>query len=395
MTAGSLQRILEDALRQIKKVDADERASDAQGKDAFCLTEYFTEKELSKMPKLKDGRMRFHGGVWEIRYRRDGYDKTFSAKNQKDAVIKFRKFIQTIKHTAPPKRARKTFAAYAAYALELKRPLLKEESFTSYEKILKNYLVPAFGDKSVVSVKPADLQMVVNELYAEGKTRTILDVKTVASFIFGTAYRNEVVTRNVADFVEWPKHHRVNGCALTRSEEAELLRMIKGSYYELPIRFMLYSGCRRAELAMIYCDGVDEDANVIRIRCAKGKGILGDVVRELPLFPMLKVVVRALGPRRSAAGGLLFAGLSLSELTKFFHRLLPEHHLYELRHTFVSRAKECGVNPELVATWAGHDFEGLVCTGRRRGVITRQVYTHYSMEYQQSEASKIVYCLDN
>ncbi len=52
----------------------------------------------------------------------------------------------------------------------------------------------------------------------------------------------------------------------------------------------------------------------------------------------------------------------------------------------VTRAKECGCNPELVMKWVGHEFDTNVKTSRvDRG------YTTYSQEYILQEIDKIDY----
>ena len=67
-------------------------------------------------------------------------------------------------------------------------------------------------------------------------------------------------------------------------------------------------------------------------------------------------------------------------------RLFPEHHPHELRYTFITRCKECGVNPELVMLWDGHEMDEDVKTSKvDRG------YTDYSDEYQLQEAEKVNY----
>ena len=64
----------------------------------------------------------------------------------------------------------------------------------------------------------------------------------------------------------------------------------------------------------------------------------------------------------------------------------PDRHVHELRYTFITRAKECGVNPEVVMIWAGHESDSDVKTSRvDRG------YTTYSEEYYLSEIEKINY----
>ena len=66
-------------------------------------------------------------------------------------------------------------------------------------------------------------------------------------------------------------------------------------------------------------------------------------------------------------------------------RLFSNHHPHELRHTFITRCKECGVQSEVVSIWAGHSLSG---------TITTTVYTHYSDEFQLKEAEKGNYRLN-
>ncbi len=69
-------------------------------------------------------------------------------------------------------------------------------------------------------------------------------------------------------------------------------------------------------------------------------------------------------------------------------RIFPDRHVHELRYTFITRAKECGCNPEVVMKWVGHEFDADVKTSRvDRG------YTDYSEEYLMQEINKINYIL--
>ena len=69
-------------------------------------------------------------------------------------------------------------------------------------------------------------------------------------------------------------------------------------------------------------------------------------------------------------------------------RVFPERHVHEFRYTFITRAKECGVNPEVVMLWAGHESDSDVKTSKvDRG------YTTYSEEYLLGEVHKIDYDL--
>ena len=77
---------------------------------------------------------------------------------------------------------------------------------------------------------------------------------------------------------------------------------------------------------------------------------------------------------------------NIAAIKSTIRRLFPNHHTHELRYTFITRAKECGVNQELVMIWDGHDFDKDVKTSKvDRG------YTNYSSEYQLREVEKITY----
>ena len=71
----------------------------------------------------------------------------------------------------------------------------------------------------------------------------------------------------------------------------------------------------------------------------------------------------------------------LHDLGSDLKNYLPNHTLKDLRHTFTTRARECGIDNELVAVWTGHSL----------GNITSSVYTHFSNEFQQKQALKLVY----
>lgn len=137
---------------------------------------------------------------------------------------------------------------------------------------------------------------------------------------------------------------------------------------------LLYTGMRVGELNSVQ---VHEDY----ITCISEKTRKGyaDVVRKIPVSPMLKRV-------------LPMIDFDVAKTTKkstvrdALKRVFPDRHIHEFRYTFITRAKECGINPEVVMLWAGHESDGDVKTSKvDRG------YTTYSEEYLHSEINKIDY----
>lgn len=69
---------------------------------------FYSEEEIKRMPKLKDGRFRkTRDGLWQVRYRRDGFDKQFTSKNLSTVKDAFREWVRSVndeKKDALPKK---------------------------------------------------------------------------------------------------------------------------------------------------------------------------------------------------------------------------------------------------------------------------------------------------
>ena len=105
------------------------------------------------------------------------------------------------------------------------------------------------------------------------------------------------------------------------------------------------------------------------------------VIRQIPISPMLKIVMTLIDLEQVKTA-------SRYTIRDALKRIFPKRHIHELRYSFITRAKECGCNPELVMKWVGHEFDADVKTSRvDRG------YTTYSEEYILQEINKISYLL--
>ena len=173
-----------------------------------------------------------------------------------------------------------------------------------------------------------------------------------------------------------PKYEEKNGHALTLEEEWELVRLIAESNCAPEVKsallFLLYTGIRRSELSSAQVDG-----GFISVTCAKVRKGFQEKKRLIPITPMLarwlpEMELDKLRTVRPDA------------LTQAMKRLMPNHHLHELRHTFITRAQECGVAREVVSVWAGHAADE---------TQTSKVYTHFSRAFMLQEGRKVIYNL--
>ena len=132
---------------------------------------------------------------------------------------------------------------------------------------------------------------------------------------------------------------------------------------------MLYCGVRACEV-----NEVEENLkeNTLTIKNGKLKSYQRVLYRTVPMFPYYKQNVVGRCKR-----------VDVKHLSMAFAKLCPGHTLKDLRHTFTTRARECGIDNELVSLWTGHSL----------GNITASVYTHFNMQFQQKQAEKLVYLL--
>ena len=175
-----------------------------------------------------------------------------------------------------------------------------------------------------------------------------------------------------------PRYQSKKGNAFTYEEEKALVEYCT-THPEVTassaLLVLLYTGMRRSELQTLRI--LDDNW----LECDTSKEKMGNdvVARRVPITPMLRKVMPYIDFEKAKQTNLNTIGTTIK-------RLFPNHHTHELRYTFITRCKECGINHELVMLWDGHSFDKDVKTS----VIDRG-YTDYSEKYALSEAQKFDY----
>ena len=315
-------------------------------------------------------------GVYEARVRRKDLHIEVSAKDFDSLKQKFIRALQNNDSPAVKHNLSQTkFGDFACKWLEVKKNLVKPSTFKEYDRLFQKNLLPTFGNCFLEDIDREKLQNYLLGFVREGKHRTAEKLSDLLRCIFDVAADDFKIPSPMAKVV-LPRYQTKKGNALTCEEEEKLVRY----FIENPdgaassaILALLYFGMRQSELATIRVIG-DEWLEIETSKERLGQGI---VLRRAPFTPMVHKILpyidfakaRSTNPRSIASA---------------LKRVLPDHHVHELRHTYVSRCKECGVASEVVSLWVGHSLSG---------TITSTVYTHYSPEFQQKESEKVLYDL--
>ena len=349
----------------------------------------FTEKEVSKMPKPFRKLFRTNKICAHVRKRSDGlYEircmidlKPITAVSKYLEVAK-EKFIEKLKNINPVEFQINVsngtdFCTYIDQWLETaKKPHVKESTYKDYVQTIKTNIKPEFQERTIEGITYTELQAFITKYQDDGKNRTAKKIYQLLSSLFDAAVADRLVPISPMLKVKLTHYETESGVPFTRKEERQLLENFKcnPSLYRQAFVFMLYTGVRRAELSSVVVEN-----GWIHIVTAKQRKGFKDKLRSLPIPPMLQAILPFINIDE-------IVKINPHLLTKHLHKQFENHHCHDLRHTFITRAQECGIRREYVSLWAGHKADNS---------ITSNVYTHLEQnkELQVEEMQKFHYML--
>lgn len=350
-------------------------------KEEMTVNITFDKKELMVMKKdfrkaySQSGitlRVREKNGVYEIRYRRDGLSLSASSKNLEEAKEKMRDLLKeaySIYRTRSTAPRRKKAVEYCFWYLDtVKKPVISPEHYKNLVGYMNNDLTPFFGSKYLSQVTYNDLQTFLNKYIAAGKYRTAQGVRTLLREIYKSAVLDGEIKVNHAERLTPISYEQEHGRALSRQEEEKAIQAIlqSESVHKNDFLIILFTGCRPCELSTIRYDGDFVLIDTAKQRKGKSK------VRKVPMSPMFKRFVNLDWKPSQVNTKALWQALVL---------ILDKVTTYDLRHTFITRAQECGVPLEVVQAWVGHSPR----------TLTGKTYTHYDDDYMLKMAQKLDY----
>ncbi len=338
----------------------------------------FSDKEIKQMPQTlqriliinhKRCRVRKHISgstttTYEIRFRQDGYNVSACGKTLELAKANMLKKLRKAKRVVKQNGVPNTFHAFATYLFEHFR--VKKVSALTYKFDLlryKRWLEPHFQEKPLKRITPLDCQTLLDNISAEGKTKTALEIYSIMSVIFKGAIAHNLLDRNPLALVIKPTHETESGSALSKDEENTLFQRVAGTPYEIVVALALYCGLRPNELKTATVRGEFIVAINSKRKTKKVE------YKRIPIINKLKPFIQE---------GKQFVIPYLDPLRQIIRNLLPGHKLYDLRTTFYTRCKEYGVADAARDHFVGHSLGAIGNT-----------YTDLSDEYLLKEGKKL------
>lgn len=397
------QGIINDILRYITSAEIQNEAAEQQAQKKRALFKFFspavagqpvalqletknrelwTAKELEIMPFLKELTYRkVKNGLHQFRYRRLGYDVAFTSKSLDVAKKKARAFITGLKkqqadfelNQHQQRKNAPTLSDVAKLWFDNKKRHVVIETLRTYQSVYENHIKPRFGSLKIKSILPMHLQPFFNEL-AGSLGKTCENSKIILNGIFDFAVANRLCPSSPMPGVVIERHYRKTGKALT-DEQIKRFRnvMLNSGAIGTAYLIILYAGIRGAELESLSFDWENGTFTVNNAKLKKSQRVHPEnIKRTVPIFPGLY----ALKERIENDAWIMDA----RTVSNGFCRLWTESSVKDLRHTFTTKARESGIENELVNLWTGH------LPGRN---VTANVYTHFSLEFQKDQAKKL------
>jgi site-specific recombinase XerD len=277
-----------------------------------------------------------------------------------------------------------TFAEIARERMASRRLKLARRSFTTDEQRLQK-LLKVFGTKPADEISPADIETFLADLVtSEGRSRSTANrYHSLLSSVFTHATRNDRISRNPCERVDYLKENSFRVRYLTDDEEARLRRAVRSRYPDrcelllAEVDLAVHTGMRRGEQFLLRRDGINLDRGTLT---ASGKG--GQ--RTVYLNSSARTAVEKL--LASSEGDLLIPGAEPGQRDwrRWFEHCvraagIKDFRWHDLRHTFASRLAIAGKPLLTIRDLLGH-----------RNIRMTERYSHLSNEHLQAAVEVLV-----
>ncbi len=343
-----------------------------------------TDEEIKKMSKTIKGKFFTkgfavcwrrrpsgkNGYTYQVRFQRGEYNIQFHEKRKDDLKPRFLQELRKQTENPPQKKQSNgvptTFTKFAQYYFDnFRQERVAFKTFQADMGRFKLYIQPHFKDKRLQDILPADCKKLLKQITDSGKGKTADEVCSLLNVIFNCAVKHHILQYSPMDMVFHVQHERQHGTALTKEEEVYLLDSYRGSTYELPFAVALYTGMRPNEYDSARIDG---DLIICINSKRKNRKVAYKRIAISPMLrPYLEGITELSFPRPE----------TMREKIK---DVLPNHKLYDLRTTFNTRCKECGVAEPARMEFMGHSLGEL-----------GNAYTDLSNAYLINEGAKLRY----
>lgn len=285
----------------------------------------------------------------------------------------------------------------------------KQRTFERYRQTANGHIIPTLGDYELTELHPIVLQRFVSDLLVNGNKRTgkglspnfVKSVISVLQNSLKTAHILGLISEYTADKIKRPKivEKQVECFSVAEQKKIEQYVLESKKSKLKGIVLCLYTGLRIGELLALTWDDIDfqkgrlaitktcHDGNVNGKHC-----IIVDTPktetsrRYIPLSKPLLVVLKDL--KKESKSDYVVSDKADPVFVRSYQRTfelllkrldIPHKGFHALRHTFATRALECGMDVKSLSEILGH----------KNATITLNRYAHSLWEHKAEMMNKL------
>ena len=283
------------------------------------------------------------------------------------------------------------------------KPQVKERTYAKYCQLANSHILPELGDYHLDELSTNVLQHFVNNMQNKGyASTTIHGLISLLKLSLVKAVELDIVDKEYSNYLSRPKAQtkRVECFSIYEQRKMEnfIVFIDKPRYFG--ILLSLYTGIRLGELLalewsdldMRKCvikvskschDSWDENGYIKVIDTPKTHNSQRIIPMPKQLVPYFKVMRRNASSKYVIPGRTAY-GAGVRTYQRFFEKMLidlgiPHKGFHSLRHTFATRALECGMDVKTLSEILGH----------ANPTITLNRYAHSMFDHKTSMMNRV------
>lgn len=285
------------------------------------------------------------------------------------------------------------------------KPSAKECTYIRYEQLIRTHITPKLGDMDINELTPIVLQSFVTELLNNGnlKTGKELSANTVNAII--SVLQNSLRTAHLlgynkdytANMIKRPKlkERKIECFTLAEQKKIESAALNSKKTKMFGIVLCLYTGLRVGELIALQWKDIDLQKGLLTVS-RSCHDTTGGIVFDEPktatsrrVIPLPKQLLQKLKSIKKSSNSDFVVSVdgnavSVRSYQRSFELLLKRQNIihrgfHSLRHTFATRALECGMDVKTLSEILGH----------KNPTVTLNRYAHSLLEHKAAMMNRL------
>lgn len=282
------------------------------------------------------------------------------------------------------------------------QPMVKSRTYKKYKSQTELHIVPLLGDFELNELTASVLQKFTAEIVKTLSPNTVNGILSVIKSSLKKAVALGYADKEYTNFIVRPKIREKKTECLTLQEQRKIESYVQNSKDKklFGVVFCLYTGLRIGELLALTWEDIDLNKGIVTVSKTCTDGWQNGKYVKIPetpktensnrTIPIPKQLIAKIKQLKKTSGCKYFVcgrgeyGSQVRSYQKTFERLLKKLKIthksfHSLRHTFATRALECGMDIKTLSEILGH----------KNPTVTLNRYAHSLMEHKKDMMNKL------